>query len=343
MQRHIDRRRNHRIIPMVIALLRNGQLTPRAVMKARLLVASGILLALLGDARALSCTVSATSLAFGDVTSALLANAVSQTTGTISYSCTGATKSSTMTVCLALDNYNASNTRSMTSGSNALTYQIYSNSGYSTAWGDAANGGIVTVHLATNSTGAASGSSTVYAQVLTGQTTTPAGSFSQTLPGGGNNVLTAANGTSASCTTITSNSANISFTTTATVSNECTVSVGSLNFGSVTSLSSSVAATTTTTLRCTNGDAYTVGLNAGSGSGATISARKMTSGSNTVTYSLYQNSADTTVWGNTVGTNTVAGTGTGGTQTLTVYGLVPAQTVPAVGTFTDTVVVTATY
>jgi len=314
-----------------------------AVTKARFLIVPIILLASLGEAAAASCTVSATSLAFGNVTTNLLANAVSQTTGTISYSCTGFTKNSNMTVCLALDTYNASNTRSMTSGSNTLNYQLYSNSTYTTAWGDAANGGIVTVTLATNSSGAASGSSTVYAQVLTGQTTTPAGSYSQTLPGGGNNILTAANGTSASCTTITSNSANISFTTTATVADDCTLSVGSLNFGSVSSLSSSVAATATITLQCVNGDAYTVGLNAGTGSGATVSARLMTSGSNTVTYSLYQNNTHTTVWGNTVGTNTEAGTGSGSTQTLTVYGLVPAQTWSAPGTYTDTVVVTVTY
>jgi len=113
------------IIPKATALLRNGQLTPRAVMQARLLVALIILPASLSEAAAASCSVSATGPAFGDVTSNLLANAVSQTTGTISYSCTGFTKNSNMTVCLALDTYNASNIRSMTSGSNTLTYQIY--------------------------------------------------------------------------------------------------------------------------------------------------------------------------------------------------------------------------
>jgi spore coat protein U-like protein len=319
------------------------QLGGIAVMKLGALIAFIIALVSLSAPAAASCTVSATSLAFGDVTSNLLANAVSQTTGTISYSCTGFTKNSNMTVCLALDTYNASNTRSMTSGANTLNYQLYSNNTYSTAWGDAANGGIVTVHLATNGSGAASGSTTVYAQVLTGQTTTPAGTYSQTFPGGGNNILTAANGIAASCTTITGNSANISFTTTATVSNQCTLTVGSLNFGSVSSLALSVAATATISVQCTSGDAYIVGLNAGSGSGATIAARLMTSGVQTVIYSLYQNSAHTTLWGNTAGTNTEAGTGSGSSQTLTVYGLVPVQVVPAAATFTDTVLVTVTY
>jgi spore coat protein U-like protein len=38
------------------------------------------------------------------------------------------------------------------------------------------------------------------------------------------------------------------------------------------------------------------------------------------------------------------GTGTGATQpAVTVYGRVPPQTTPAIGTYTDTVVVTVTY
>ena len=292
---------------------------------------------------AISCSVSATGLAFGDVTSALLANQTSSTTGTITFNCTGFAASSTATVCLSLDTYNASTTRSMTSGANTLNYQIYQNSSFTTRWGDRADGDVVTIHVSTNSSGAASGSATMYAQVLTGQTTLPAGSYSQTIPSGANNELAAANGTATPCTSITSNTTGISFTTTATVSNICSISTANINFGSVPNLSSSVAATGSIILQCTHGDAYNVGLNAGSGSGATIANRLMTYGSYTVTYSLYQNSAHSVVWGNTIGTNTVSGTGSGATQTLTVYGLVPVQTAPAAGTFNDTVVATVTY
>ena len=74
-----------------------------------------------------------------------------------------------------------------------------------------------------------------------------------------------------------------------------------------------------------------------------MTTRKMTSGANTINYSLYQNSSRTTVWGNTVGTNTVSGTGSGLGQALTVYGRVPPQTTPAPGTYTDTIVATVTY
>jgi spore coat protein U-like protein len=69
----------------------------------------------------------------------------------------------------------------------------------------------------------------------------------------------------------------------------------------------------------------------------------MTNGAATVSYSLYSNAARTTNWGNTVGTDTVAGTGTGSNQSYTVYGSVPAQTTPAPATYTDTITVTVTY
>jgi len=79
------------------------------------------------------------------------------------------------------------------------------------------------------------------------------------------------------------------------------------------------------------------------GTGATVAARKMTKGAATIVYSLYKDSARSSVWGNTVGTNTAAGTGTGSAQTSTVFGRVPPQSVPAPGTYNDTIVVTATF
>jgi spore coat protein U-like protein len=69
----------------------------------------------------------------------------------------------------------------------------------------------------------------------------------------------------------------------------------------------------------------------------------MTNGANTITYGLYQNAARTIAWGGTIGTNTVAGTGTGLAQLTTVYGRVPGQATPSPGTYTDTIIVTVTY
>jgi spore coat protein U-like protein len=101
--------------------------------------------------------------------------------------------------------------------------------------------------------------------------------------------------------------------------------------------------TSTLQLQCTNTTPYNIGLDAGTGSGANVAARKMTNGANTITYSLYSDSGRTTVWGNTVGTNTVSATGNGASQSYTVCGRVPSQTTPAAATYTDTITVTVTY
>ncbi len=69
----------------------------------------------------------------------------------------------------------------------------------------------------------------------------------------------------------------------------------------------------------------------------------MINGTNTVGYQLYQNAGRTTVWGNTPGTDTVPGTGSGASQTLTVYGRVPPQTTPPAATYNDSVTVTVNY
>lgn len=134
------------------------------------------------------------------------------------------------------------------------------------------------------------------------------------------------------------------FAVTATVLPSCTVVGGlPLAFGVVTpgvqrDGAVSVSAT------CTVGTPYTLALDAGTGSGATPALRRMTSGAVTLDYALYQDVARTTLWGDgTAGTSTRSSTGTGLQQTFTVYGRVPSGAVAAVGTYTDTITVTATY
>lgn len=138
--------------------------------------------------------------------------------------------------------------------------------------------------------------------------------------------------------------ASTSFAVTATVNASCSISANPLAFGGYDPFSASPNdALTTLSATCTATTPYTVGLNAGTGSGATVATRKMTSSSNTLNYSLYQDAARTTVWGSTIGTDTVAGTGIGTAQSLTVYGRIPAsQNVPA-GNYNDTIIVTITY
>ncbi len=130
----------------------------------------------------------------------------------------------------------------------------------------------------------------------------------------------------------------------ANVLSSCGVTALPLAFGTYSpSQSSNSTASTTIAVTCTNGTPYAIGMNAGSGTGASVATRILTSGSNTLGYSLYQDSGYSTVWGNTIGTNTETGTGTGLVQTITVYGSITAlQAVPA-GSYTDSVTVTLTY
>lgn len=130
-----------------------------------------------------------------------------------------------------------------------------------------------------------------------------------------------------------------------TITAECKVQTASdLDFGSKGVIDANVDQTSTIGVQCTSGQTYNVGLSAGAGSGATVAVRKMTGPSAaTVNYMLYRDTGRTQPWGITVGTDTVAGTGNGNVQNVTVYGRVPPQTTPAAGVYTDTVAITVTY
>ncbi len=131
---------------------------------------------------------------------------------------------------------------------------------------------------------------------------------------------------------------------TATVLASCDVEAPDLAFGSYNPVSTSpLDASVSVSLICTNGANYDLSVGAGLGVGATIGARLMTSGLNTLAYALYRDASHTQLWGVTAGSNTLTGTGSGTTQSHTIYGRVPAlQTAPA-GSYTDTVTVTVSY
>jgi len=135
------------------------------------------------------------------------------------------------------------------------------------------------------------------------------------------------------------------FTVQITIAGSCQVnSASNMDFGSHGVLNTNSDTTSTLTVQCTNTTPFNIGLSAGSGATATVTNRQMTGpGGATITYSLYRTAARDTVWGNTTGTNTVSGTGTGAAQQITVYGRVAPQNTPAPNTYTDTVTATITY
>lgn len=147
--------------------------------------------------------------------------------------------------------------------------------------------------------------------------------------------------------------ASSNFQVTLTITGACSLTANPLDFGvNNGAIASSINATTTLVANCTNGTPYSIGLNNGTGSGATASVRKMTNSADnsTVNYSLYTDTGRTAVWNNSCtslpGTSTSCsnGTGTGTNQTINVYGQVPGgQNNVTIGSYVDTVVATLTF
>lgn len=133
------------------------------------------------------------------------------------------------------------------------------------------------------------------------------------------------------------------FGVTITIEADCEItSTETLDFETAGVLTQEVLATADIVVTCTPDTDYTVALNAGVGTGATTTVRKMTepSVSATVDYEMYRDSARTLNWGNTPPTDTVGATGNGAAQTHTVYGRVPPQATPIPATYEDTITVT---
>jgi spore coat protein U-like protein len=124
---------------------------------------------------------------------------------------------------------------------------------------------------------------------------------------------------------------------------DCTIAANALDFGqSQGVLATAVNVNTTLNITCTNTTPYNIGLNAGTGTGSTTASRLMSgTGANTstVAFNLFQASGATN-WGNTQGTDTKSGVGSGTSQVHTVYGQVPAQATPQPDTYKSTITAT---
>ncbi len=282
-----------------------------------------------GRARAqavnLSCSVSISTVAFGSLD--VLPMASVSTNATLSVSCLSVTLSSgSLYVCVALP------ARSMQGPSTTLAYDIYGPSPLTTSWSNTAQ---IAVPLSTLKLGQTY-TLNVPATVFGSQQTVPPGSYTQTL------AATATYGTTNCTSGSLFGSTSFSFQATATVLKSCNVSASNLNFGAVGDLTTIVDGQSALSLQCTQGTGYTVSLNGGLSGATDPTARKMMMGSQSITYGLYQNNARSVPWG-TQASATLAGTGTSSSQMIPVYGRVPVQATPGIGTYSDTIVVSVTY
>jgi spore coat protein U-like protein len=135
----------------------------------------------------------------------------------------------------------------------------------------------------------------------------------------------------------------------------CTVSSTAAAFGNYApapGAATAVSTTATVTVVCNPGvvtltESYTIALSIGGGS--SFALRSMGGATPRLRYQLYRDSADTQIWGDgTAGTYTVADSYQLGivfpvTRTYTAYGVIAANTLAAVGMYTDTIILTLTY
>jgi spore coat protein U-like protein len=130
------------------------------------------------------------------------------------------------------------------------------------------------------------------------------------------------------------------FRVSARVQEDCVATAPDLDVGSLAALRGSlVRGATVLQATCMPNTTYSVGLNAGTSPGATVNQRRMVSGSQVVNYQLYSDSPRSRIWGETIGTNTVVGVGTGVAQDHTVFGSVPAAQAIPDGEYSDTITV----
>lgn len=134
------------------------------------------------------------------------------------------------------------------------------------------------------------------------------------------------------------------FSVNAIVTASCSLSVSPMDFGIIdAAIVAPVDQSATILVSCTNGSGYTVGLGFGNQPvDFGPKGRRMSNGGSTLGYGLYHDTARTFDWGLTGG-SVAAGVGTGGDQSLTVYGRIFANQQAVIGVYTDTVVVVVTY
>jgi spore coat protein U-like protein len=194
-------------------------------------------------------------------------------------------------------------------GGATLNYQLFLDAARTTNWGNTTGNEL---------TGTTNTNFTVYAQIPAGQFIAP-GTYTDTV-----------------------SSDTSSFTVTAVVQATCTIAANPLAFGTYSALL--INSTSILSVTCTNTTSYNVGLSPGLATGATVTNRSMTGPSSSLLhYTLFRNSALNTNWGNTAGTDTLAGTGSGALQSLSVYGQISAAQYVRPGAYSDTITATITY
>lgn len=131
-----------------------------------------------------------------------------------------------------------------------------------------------------------------------------------------------------------------------TVDAACSISTTPVAFSSYAPLGGNAStpddSTGTVTVRCSTGTVANIGLDCGIT--CAVGVRHMKSGSDLLSYDLYQNTSRTTEWGNGIGSwLTTPAASDSNPQVYTVYGRIPAAQSAPPGSYADTVVATVNF
>jgi spore coat protein U-like protein len=251
----------------------------------------------------------------------------------------------TMCLSIGVGSGGQMNPRLMPNNTPPLQFRLYTDPSRTTIWG-ALGASYPPLQLSFDvpgsffSIGTHSGSVPVYGRVPLGQTGINAGNYSNNI---GDSFLSFDSNTRTSPLSCgTGHDGTFAVDVSANVQPTCKVTADDLIFGTVNDfLTHNYDSTSMIHVTCVTGTQYKVGLD--NGQHANVNTRRMQGPGGYVSYELYQDSGRTVRWGNTPGTDTEPGSGSGTMQNLTVYGRVPPQSTPAAGNYSDTVTVTVTY
>jgi spore coat protein U domain-containing protein, fimbrial subunit CupE1/2/3/6 len=137
------------------------------------------------------------------------------------------------------------------------------------------------------------------------------------------------------------------FQVTANVSVTCSVFAADLEFGTYNkNAGQPLDAQSNISVDCTKGALWELGLDKGL-HGEDVEHRAMANDTDNAVlldYAIFQDPAHTLNWGETVGVDTVSGTGTGVVQEIGAYGQIPKrQTNATAGGYADTITATLTF
>lgn len=301
-----------------------------------------------------SCNFSMTNMNFNAVDT--LSNNPVNTTATLSVTCTAGLLDlgKRLLICPNIGagsgGASSATARQMVNGTKTLNYQLYSDLGMSVVWGSntwaypsrAPAYALTMALLGGGNLVGASGSLTMYGSVLGFQPTAATGAITSSFSALDTTFLYGYS-SATTCAAPSGISGSAPFSVSASVAANCLINIQNIDFGTRGVLTTNADATGSVTATCTPNTSYTISLGGGTAN-AGPTARKMFKGTESITYGLYKDLNHLQPWGDasTPG-STVAGTGTGLPQVLTVYGQVKPQTTPSPGVYTDMVVVTLTY